>query len=424
MLLLKAPEHILNSTIRLSGSKSISNRLLILKEVLGLDVTLENISPSEDTQHLQKALDQIKNKTSATIDIGHAGTDMRFLTAYLAIKEGEWVLTGSERMKQRPIVELVNALHSLGADISYLEKENFPPLKIKGKKLQGGNIEIDGSISSQFISALLLISPAFENGLELTLKNDVVSWPYILMTLDLLSEFGSKVSTILNTIKTTPTQNKKQEIRNKTFFIESDWSAASYYYSIVALSKNSTITLSGLKRSSSQGDSVLTEIYKELGVSSEFKDDKLILTKNLNSTKSFKYDFTNCPDLAQTVAVTCFGLGIKAELTGLKTLKIKETDRIAALKTELEKFGADVNITENSIQINDKRLRTQDGLSTIDYRLLTIKTYNDHRMAMSFAPLALVFGQLSIQDHRVVSKSYPLFWEDLKSVGFSVNLQP
>ncbi|MBL7919740.1 MAG: 3-phosphoshikimate 1-carboxyvinyltransferase [Bacteroidia bacterium] len=417
MLLLKAPEHILNSTVQLSGSKSISNRLLILKQVLGLNTRLENISTSEDTQHLQKALQQIINRTATSIDIGHAGTDMRFLTAYLSITEGNWTLTGSDRMKQRPIGELVNALRLLGADISYLEKENFPPLKINGKKLKGGKIEIDGSISSQFISALLLIAPKFENGLELTLKNEIVSWPYILMTLDLLSEFGMKVSTVLNTINVLTTQNKKQETRNKTFFVESDWSAASYWYSLIALSKNGTVILNGLSKSSSQGDSVLPEIYKELGVSSHFKDDQLILTKSKNITKHFIYNFTNCPDLAQTVAVTCLGLGIKAELTGLKTLKIKETDRILALKNELEKFGAEVSVTENSIGINDKRLRIQDTL-------VNINTYNDHRMAMSFAPLALVFGPLGINDPGVVAKSYPLFWEDLKSVGFSVNLQP
>ncbi|MBA3682233.1 MAG: 3-phosphoshikimate 1-carboxyvinyltransferase [Bacteroidetes bacterium] len=414
MLILKAPEQILNSTIHLPGSKSISNRFLILKEVVAINLTLENISTSVDTQHLQKALEQIKNKSGSTIDIGHAGTDMRFLTAYLSCTEGEWILTGSDRMKQRPIGELVDALKELGADITYIENENFPPLKIKGKKLTGGKIEMDGSISSQFISALLLVAPKFENGLELTLKNDIVSWPYIKMTTDLLSEFGVQVSKNLNTISV----SKSLIINLKSLIlVESDWSAASYWYSLIALSKNASITLKGLNRSSLQGDSILPEIYKEFGVSSEFKQDALILTKNSSPAKNFAYDFTNCPDLAQTVAVTCFGLGIKAELTGLKTLKIKETDRISALKTELEKFGADVSITENSILINNTRLKIQD-------RLLTIETYNDHRMAMSFAPLALVYGPLNIQNPEVVSKSYPLFWEDLKSVGFSVNLQP
>lgn len=417
MLQLSAPEHIKKTTIQLAGSKSISNRLLILNEVLNLNLALENNSTSEDTFLLQSALMQIKNKKGGTVDIHHAGTDMRFLTALLATKEGDWILTGSDRMKQRPIGELVNALRSLGADISYLEKENFPPLKIIGKKLKGGQLEIDGSISSQFTSALLLISPTFEDGLELTLKNEIVSWPYILMTLDLLSQFGLRVSTVLNTINISPTRNTKHEAINNPFSIESDWSAASYWYSIVALSKNAEITLTGLNKSSSQGDSVLPIIYEELGVSSQFTNEGLLLTKNSNVSTQFEYDFTNCPDLAQTVAVTCFGLGIKANLKGLKTLKIKETDRIVALKTELEKFGANVEINSDSLTILETRNKKPETRNPIN-------TYNDHRMAMSFAPLALAFGPLDIQNPEVVSKSYTLFWEDLKSVGFSVNLLP
>lgn len=415
MLQLSAPAHKIKATISLAGSKSISNRLLILNEVLDLDLILENNSTSEDTLLLQSALEQIKDKKGGTIDIHHAGTDMRFLTALLATKEGEWILTGSERMKQRPIGELVNALRSLGAEVSYLEKENFPPLKIKGKKLKGGQLEIDGSISSQFTSALLLISPTFENGLELTLKNEIVSWPYILMTLDLLSQFGLKVSTVLNTINVSPTP--KQETRNKKFSVESDWSAASYWYSIVALSKNAEIILVGLTNPSSQGDSVLPKIYEELGVSSQFTNKGLLLTQSSNVSSKLEYNFTNCPDLAQTVAATCFALGIKAKLTGLKTLKIKETDRILALKTELEKFGANVEITSYSLTILETRNKKPETRNPIN-------TYNDHRMAMSFAPLSLAYGPLNIQNPEVVSKSYPLFWEDLKSVGFSVNLLP
>ncbi|MBA2613111.1 MAG: 3-phosphoshikimate 1-carboxyvinyltransferase [Bacteroidetes bacterium] len=424
MLLLSAPEHILSTTIKLAGSKSISNRLLILNNVLDLNLSLENNSTSEDTLLLQNAFDQIKNKDHATIDIHHAGTDMRFLTALLSAKKGDWILTGSDRMKQRPIGELVNALRTLGAEVDYLEKENFPPLKIKGKKLKGGKLEIDGSISSQFVSALLLISPTFENGLELTLKNEIVSWPYVLMTLDLLSEFGSKVSTVLNTIHVSQSDSKFKVQDSQIFNVESDWSAASYWYSIVALSKKAEITLVGLKKSSSQGDSVLPEIYKQLGVSSQFMNEGLMLTKSNRVDTYFEYDFTNCPDLAQTIAVTCFGLGIKAKLTGLKTLKIKETDRILALKTELEKFGALVSISENSLEIKDSGLKTKDKLPTADCQVISIKTYNDHRMAMSFTPLALVFGAINILNPEVVSKSYPLFWEDLKSVGFSVNLLP
>ena len=415
MLALTAPENILNSTIKLTGSKSINNRLLILNEVLNLTLNFQNKSTSEDTALLQDALLSIKNKTNATIDVHHAGTDMRFLTAYLSTKKGEWVLTGSSRMKERPIGDLVKALQSLGAQITFLETENYPPLKISGKQLQGGKIEIDGSVSSQFISALLLVAPTFENGLDLTLKNDIVSWPYIQMTLDTLSEFGVKVSTNLNIIKV----SKSLIINPKSLVVEveSDWSSASYWYSIVALSNNSEIRLTGLKNKSSQADSVLQEIYKQFGVTSRFVESELVLSKNGNVVNSFEYDFTNCPDIAQTIAVTCFGLGIKAKLTGLKTLKLKESDRIVALKTELEKFGAAVDITDNSILIHETSNKKQE-ISPIT------NTYNDHRMAMSFAPLSMVFKQIKIQNPEVVSKSYPQFWEDLKSVGFSVNLLP
>lgn len=420
MLVLSAPNKIVNTTIKLTGSKSINNRLLILNEVLDLDLHFQNRSTSEDTLLLQNALLSIKDKTSATIDVHHAGTDMRFLTAYLATKKGEWILTGSERMKERPIGDLVKALRSLGAEITFLEKENFPPLKISGKTLAGGKIEIDGSVSSQFISALLLIAPTFENGLELTLKNDIVSWPYIQMTLDTLSEFGVKVSTNLNIIKV----SKSLIINPKSLVVEveSDWSSASYWFSIVALSKNAEIKLTGLKDRSPQADSVLPQLYKQLGVNTQFKNNELVLSKNEEKISGFEYDFTNCPDIAQTIAVTCFGLGIKAKLTGLKTLKLKESDRIVALKTELEKFGAIVEITDNSIEIKDSGYKTQD--SPIESNDLLLETYNDHRMAMSFAPLALSYEQLFIQNPEVVTKSYPLFWEDLKSVGFSVNLQP
>jgi 3-phosphoshikimate 1-carboxyvinyltransferase len=420
MLVLSAPNNIVNTTIKLTGSKSINNRLLILNEVLGLDLNFQNRSTSEDTLLLQNALLSIKDKTSAAIDLHHAGTDMRFLTAYLSTKKGEWVLTGSERMKERPIGDLVKALRSLGAEIKFLEKENFPPLKISGKTLAGGKIEIDGSVSSQFISALLLIAPTFENSLELTLKNDVVSWPYIQMTLDTLSEFGVKVSTNLNIIKV----SKSLIINPKSLVIEveSDWSSASYWFSLVALSKNAEIKLTGLKDRSSQADSILPKLYKQFGVTSQFINNELVIVKNGNIEPDFEFDFTNCPDIAQTIAVTCFGLGINAKLTGLKTLKLKESDRIVALKTELDKFGAILNITDNSIEIKNSEYNTQD--SRLECKDIKLETYNDHRMAMSFAPLAMLYKQLYIQNPEVVTKSYPLFWEDLKSVGFSVNLQP
>ncbi|MDO9000146.1 MAG: 3-phosphoshikimate 1-carboxyvinyltransferase [Bacteroidota bacterium] len=415
MLLFSSTEQFINSTIKLSGSKSIHNRMLILNDVLDLDLNFENSSTSEDTLLLKKALHEIKNKNKGTIDIHHAGTDMRFLTALLATKEGEWILTGSDRMKERPIGELVDALKSLGAEITFLEKENFPPLKITGKKLKGGKIEIDGSISSQFISALLLIAPSFEIGLELRLKNEIVSWPYIQMTIDILIEFGIIIKKSNNLISVQ--KSKISPLKSNIYNIESDWSSASYWFSIVALSKDAEIKLTGLKNKSSQADAVLPTIYKELGVLAQFKNEEICLTKNSATTNYFEYDFTNCPDIAQTVAITCFGLGIKAKLTGLKTLKLKESDRIIALKTELEKLGAIVETTDSSILIHETRNKKQETRNPIN-------TYNDHRMAMSFAPLALLYKQIAIENPEVVTKSYPLFWEDLKSVGFNVNLQP
>ena len=421
MLTLSSTKNIVNSTIKLTGSKSINNRLLILNEILELDLIFQNNSTSEDSLLLKNALSQIKNKKIATINIHHAGTDMRFLTAYLSTKEGEWTLTGSERMKDRPIGDLVKALKSLGADIVFLEKENFPPLKINGKILKGGKIEIDGSVSSQFISALLLIAPTFENGITLTLKNNIVSWPYIQMTIDILTEFGLIVCKNLNTINVS--KSLIAPPKSTIYSIESDWSSASYWFSIVAICNKGEIILTGLKNKSSQADAILTEIYMQLGVSSNFKNNDLVLTKNANITSSFEYDFTDCPDIAQTVAITCFALGIKAKLTGLKTLKLKESDRIVGLKTELEKFGAIVNITDNSIEIKEAAHKWQNaGLTNNEFATVTVSTYNDHRMAMSFAPLSILYKEIRIEKPEVVSKSYPQFWEDLKSAGFNVNL--
>jgi 3-phosphoshikimate 1-carboxyvinyltransferase len=419
MLTINAPKHELKTAITLTGSKSITNRLLILNEVLALNFNLENISDSEDSSLLKQALLQIKNKSNSIIDIHHAGTDMRFLTAYLATKKGEWILTGSERMKQRPIGELVTALKTLGADINYLEKEGFPPLKINGKKLRGGKIQVDGSISSQFISALLLIAPTLEDGLELTLENQIVSLPYINMTLDILNKCMVNVKHVDNVITingSSRVNHKSSFINHKSFVVESDWSSASYWYSICALATNSVIELSYLTPTSLQADSILPLLYSQLGVETRVKEKSIVLSNKQISIQEFSYDFINCPDIAQTIAVTCFGLGINATLTGLKTLKVKETDRIVALKTELEKFGSQVEITESSIKLNRQS-------SIVNRQSISIKTYNDHRMAMSFAPLALTYNTISIQNPEVVTKSYPKFWEDLKSVGFSVNSQ-
>lgn len=427
MIEISAPGHISKARILLSGSKSISNRLMILNKVLDANTILETLSGSEDTKLLQNVLNQIERTKKATLDVHHAGTDFRFLTALLAITEGEWLLTGSERMKERPVGELVIALRSLGADIMYAETENFPPLKINGKNLRGGNVEIDGSISSQFVSALLLISPALENGLALTLKGDAVSRPYIDMTIALLRSYGIVIEEKQNCISVIP---HSVTVPPALLKIESDWSSASYWYSICALTETE-IELAYLSEKSLQADSVLPEIYRELGVNTEFNGASVVLRSIRPLVKEFSFDFINCPDIAQTVAVTCFALGIPANLKGLKTLRVKETDRIHALKTELERLGAIVHVTTNEIRIEPGTGNPKPGTRNREHETrnikdetLYIRTYNDHRMAMSFAPLALKYSQLQIEDPSVVDKSYPGFWDDLKSVGFSVNLQP
>ena len=410
MIQIIAPRFPINCSINLSGSKSLSNRLLLLKEILDLKIDLKNLSDSEDTKLLLKALRQIKEAKNKNINILDAGTDMRFLTALLAIKKGTWTITGSDRMKKRPIGELVAALKSLGAEIKFLEKENYPPLEIKGKIILGGALKIDASQSSQFISALLLISPKLKNGLVLTLKNRIVSSPYIEMTAALLKKFNVPISKLKNTY-TVNSSTKSKQI--KVIKIESDWSSASYWYSICALSKNAKIELNFLNKKSLQSDSILPELYKILGVETKYKKNSIIISRKKLETKSINYNFINCPDIAQTFAVTCFGLDICAKLNGLSTLKFKESDRIIALKTELEKMGAKLVITNNSIELKKSKAIPFEGV---------IETYNDHRMAMSFSPLALVYNSIKIANPEVVSKSYPRFWKDLKSVGFSVNL--
>ena len=410
MIQIIAPRFPINCSIKLSGSNSLSNRLLLLKEILDLKIDLKNLSDSEDTKLLLKALRQIKEAKNKNINILDAGTDMRFLTALLAIKKGTWTITGSDRMKKRPIGELVAALKSLGAEIKFLEKENYPPLEINGKIILGGALKIDASQSSQFISALLLISPKLKNGLVLTLKNRIVSSPYIEMTAALLKKFNVPISKLKNTY-TVNSSTKSKQI--KVIKIESDWSSASYWYSICALSKNAKIELNFLNKKSLQSDSILPELYKILGVKTKYKKNSIIISRKKLETKSINYNFINCPDIAQTFAVTCFGLGICAKLNGLSTLKFKESDRIIALKTELEKMGAKLVITNNSIELKKSKAIPFEGV---------IETYNDHRMAMSFSPLALVYNSIKIANPEVVSKSYPRFWKDLKSVGFSVNL--
>lgn len=420
MLQLSAPANKINTSVLLSGSKSISNRLLILQKILGIKLHLSNVSDSEDTLQLINALDQL-TAGSKIIDIGHAGSDMRFLTALLSVSEltTPVVLTGSERMKQRPVGELVGSLRSLGAQISYMEQPGFPPLAITGTILAGGELTIDASISSQFISALLLIAPAFKKGLKLHLTGAVVSRPYIEMTITLLRQLGIFVECTNNSICVHPGNNTTPT--SSALIIESDWSSASYWYSICALSPGSEIELKFLNQKSLQADSILPTLFEQLGVTTLFKDRSVYLSSNENKVKEFNYDFTECPDIAQTLAVVCFALGIPANLTGLRTLKIKETDRISALKNEIEKFGVSITAQADSVFIpKNSILRTSNQFLPA----FNINTYQDHRMAMSFAPLALVCKKLSITNPEVIHKSYPRFWDDLKSAGFNVNLQP
>ena len=394
------------SSITITGSKSESNRLLLL-QALYPQISIENLSNSDDTVVMKKAL----NNSESLIDIHHAGTAMRFLTAYFAIQEGrEVVLTGSHRMKERPIQILAEALNHLGAEIDYLETEGCPPLRIKGKKLIKDRVSLKANVSSQYISALLLIGSKLENGLQLTLEGKITSVPYINMTLDLMHQIGIETHFEAQTITVKP---KTYDPKSTVITVESDWSSASYFYSIVALSEVGTeITLSSYKNNSLQGDSVLAKIYKSFGVETSFAQNSISIKKSstVNPKSKIELDLSNSPDIAQTIAVTCLGLGMECHLTGLHTLKIKETDRLLALENEIKKFGAKVKTTNKSLHLLSSSLFNNNP---------SVATYNDHRMAMAFAPLASKTA-LKIVDANVVSKSYPTFWEDLKSIGFQI----
>lgn len=392
--------------IQISGSKSESNRLLILQQLYS-NLKLENVSDSDDSKYLMSALQSNKE----LIDIGHAGTAMRFLTAYFSAKEGrETVLTGSERMQNRPIKILVEALLKLGADIQYVDKEGYPPLRIKGKKLTKDSVQINGNVSSQYISALLLMAPSLENGLEIELQGEITSRPYLEMTLTLLKDLNISCTFNGNILKVLP----KQKIEDKTIVVESDWSSASYFYSLIALSgEGATIELSSYKKESLQGDSCLADIYKDLGVETTFQHNSITLKKTnvilKASEESLELDLRNAPDIAQTIAVSCFGLGIACNLKGLHTLKIKETDRLVALDNELTKLGAEIYVTDESLHLK--------AASTI-HKNKSIPTYHDHRMAMAFAPLAIMVP-ITIEEADVVTKSYTGFWEDFEKCFFN-----
>lgn len=406
MILISKENTIIKDKLQITGSKSESNRLLLLNQLFQNALTLENVSNSEDSQLMAKAL----ANTSDLIDIHHAGTAMRFLTAFYSIQEGRSVtLTGSDRMKQRPIGVLVDALNQLGADITYLENQGFPPLKINGKKITTSSITIPANVSSQYISALMLIGTQLENGLTIILEGKIISVPYIQMTIQLLNKIGVKAEMNGQEIKVEYTP----KIESNILQVESDWSSASYFYSLIALSPNSEVTISTYFEDSLQGDSALQTIYKDhFGVESTFDNGKLTL-KNIpdfNYSDVITLDLNNTPDIAQTIATTCVGLGLKCHLTGLETLKIKETDRLIALQNELTKFGAIVVITEDSLTIKGYNIFEETPI---------LATYNDHRMAMCMAPLAVKYP-IKIENEMVVEKSYPTFWEDWKQLGFTI----
>nr|WP_315140767.1 3-phosphoshikimate 1-carboxyvinyltransferase [uncultured Flavobacterium sp.] len=403
-LLLQTSQSYLQAQIAVTGSKSETNRLLLL-QALFPNITLANTSNSDDSEVMQKAL----KGNDEIVDIHHAGTAMRFLTAYFAVNEGrEVVLTGSTRMKERPIKVLVEALQQLGAQISYENEEGYPPIRIKGQKITSNKVNIPANVSSQYISALLLIAPKLQNGIELTLVGEITSIPYIKMTLALLNDLNIQTSFEGNVIKVYP----KPEVASKVMTVESDWSSASYFFSLVALSDTAKIALSSYKGTSLQGDSALVEIYAKIGVETHFEENKMTLTKIKNfNFEDVTFDLNNTPDIAQTIVVTCLGLGIGCHLTGLHTLKIKETDRLEALRIEMTKLGANITVTNDSLTL---------AASNHINSNVSIATYNDHRMAMAFAPLALKVP-IIIDNAEVVSKSYPDFWEDLKTLGFKIS---
>ncbi|SHF88228.1 3-phosphoshikimate 1-carboxyvinyltransferase [Flavobacterium micromati] len=403
-LLLQTSNSNLKAEIAITGSKSETNRLLLLKALFP-NVTLANTSNSDDSEVMQVAL----NGNEEIIDIHHAGTAMRFLTAYFAVQEGrEVVLTGSSRMQERPIKVLVEALQQLGAKISYEKEIGYPPIRIEGKKITASKVAIEANVSSQYISALLLIAPQLENGLELKLEGEITSVPYIKMTLALLNDLAIQTSFNGNVITVFP----KKEVEAKEMVVESDWSSASYFFSLVALADQATISLTSYKENSLQGDSELVAIYKKLGVETYFGENKITLTKQQHfQLADVNFELNNTPDIAQTIVMTCLGLGIGCHLTGLHTLKIKETDRLEALRIELTKLGATITVTDDSLTLIASHSINQN---------VKIATYNDHRMAMAFAPLAIKVP-IIIENAEVVSKSYPDFWKDLKSLGFEIS---
>ena len=399
------PSKEINITLDIASSKSESNRALVIRALAGGKAELSNLANARDTETMQRLL-----STSGELrDVLDAGTTMRFLTAYYAITGNQHLMTGTDRMQQRPIGILVDALRTLGAEIEYQNKEGYPPHLIKGfdQSKATEHLAIRGDVSSQYISALLMIAPSLPNGLTLELTGKVGSKPYIQMTLNLMNHFGVSADWNDNIIKITA-----QKYNDIPYTIEGDWSGASYWYSMVALAENAEVELLGLRENSNQGDSVLAEMMPLLGVNTTYTENGIKLTK-CTSTTDFEWDFTHCPDIAQTISVICAVKGIKARLTGLESLRIKETDRIEAIKNELAKFNVAVKIE------GDEAIEFDGSSFNHDFDNVVINTYEDHRMAMAYAPLALL-GSLTIEDPDVVNKSYPDYWRDLREAGFKV----
>ncbi len=399
------PPHRLHTSITLPGSKSISNRALILNALSLSNYEIENLSVCEDTRVIADAFASNSN----VFDVRGAGTAMRFMCAFLAGVEGEWIVKGTERMHERPIYPLVDTLDALGADIEYIDKKGYPPLKIKGKKLKGGEVYLNANVSSQFISALIMIAPTMELGLTLHLEREVMSKPYILLTQNMMEDYGVRIKWNKDTIVVKP-----QAYTAVPYYVEPDWSAASYWYSFVALMPEAEVKLKGLKKSSMQGDANIVNLFSDLGVETIFDKKGITLIKKEVKARKFFHNFINEPDLAQTFTVTCCLMNIPFFFSGLQTLKIKETDRIVALICELKKLGYVLRETENGIL-------EWDGERCLRDETIVIETYDDHRMAMSFAPASLKFNNMYINNPEVVSKSYPSFWDDMRQGGFKLN---
>lgn len=398
------PKHC-ETPVSLPSSKSICNRALIVSALAG-GSRVHNVSDCDDTHAVEKAL----SFDASVVDIGAAGTAMRFLTAYYAGSVGRRVvITGSERMKNRPIAILVSALNSIGGDVRYVEKEGFPPLEINGKKLVGGELEIDPTVSSQYLSALLMIAPLMENGLRLKFSGKPASRPYIEMTMDVMASFGVRSEWRGNEVYV-----PRQKYEPADYTVEGDWSAASYWFEIASLSPvGTTYFLKTLRKDSIQGDSCILRMFEPLGVRGEFVPDGLRLVKTSEMTDRLAYDFSDCPDLAQTFVAACCLSGIGFEFSGLESLRIKETDRIAALQTECAKIGCDVEAGNGTLCFSGHRREISETP--------VFDTYEDHRMAMAFAPAAMIFERVRINEPSVVSKSYPGFWDDLRGSGFEIN---